>query len=298
MRTSVLSSRQLAEQYLVSHVTCAKWKKAKATSDGSHAPHTVHYAVPRAFWKIIKEVRQKFKLPLDELLLALGQYVPNLNHSNCYRILRHYRLNRLNEQEKRELKQFAKYPPGFLHIDCFYLPRVNGRKLYAYLAIDRATRLIFLRVYDRKGKYEAADFLLQALNFFPYRIQRILTDNGREFTMRGQQSFGRLNTGGVFFEIICELAGIEHRKTKARHPWTNGMAERAVRTVKDHTTKLERYESLEAMVIDVLHFQDVHNFQRRLKGLNFRTPYQATMDWYIKEPNLFLKNPSELLTIR
>jgi len=298
MKNSLKPARELAERYLVSHVTCAKWKKSDNAEDKSHAPHLIHYAVPREFWEIVRRVRVKFKLPLDDLLAALTDYVPSLKRSNCYRILLHYKLNQLSEKEKREIKKFAKYPPGFLHIDCFYLPKVNGKRMYVYLAIDRATRMIFLRAYDCKGKEEAADFLVQALAFYPFRIHTILTDNGREFAMRGQQSFGRKSTKGVLFEIICELSGIEHRKTKSRHPWTNGMAERGVRTVKDHTVKLEKYDDLESMVISIYHFQDIHNFQRRLKALNFRTPYQITMDWYFKEPKMFIKNPNEMLTIR
>ncbi len=298
MRKSVSSARNLAKQYLVSHVTCSKWKKSKHAEDKSHRPDTVYYAVPQEFWEVIKQVRLKSKLPLDDLFTALADYVPGLKRINCYRILLHYRLNRLDEEEKREIKKFASCPPGFIHIDCFYLPKVNGRKLYAYLAVDRATRLLFMRIYPHKGKREAADFLIQALAFFPYRVHTILTDNGREFTMRGQQSFGRKSTKGVLFELICELGGIDHRKTKAYHPWTNGMAERMVRTVKEHTTKLMQYESPEDMMISVYHFQDVHNFQRRLKGLNFKTPFQVTMEWFVKEPKLFLKNPNELLTIR
>lgn len=298
MRKSVRSARELAKQYLVSHVTCNKWKKANHLEDKSHAPETIHYAVPKEFWKVVKLVRAKFKLPLDDLLQALATYVPSLNRINCYRILLHYHLNRLTDKEKRELKKFTKYPPGFLHVDCFYLPKVNGKRLYVYLAIDRATRLIFMRIYAHKGKEEAADFLIQALSFFPYQIHYVLTDNGREFTMRGQQSFGRISTKGVLFEIICELAGIDHRKTKVCHPWTNGMAERMVRTVKEHTVKLERYDSQESMIVAVYHFQDIHNFQRRLKALNFKTPYEITMEWFIKEPKLFFKNPNELLTIR
>jgi transposase-like protein len=298
MRVSSKSARQLAKQYLVSHVTCAKWKKADNTHDNSHAPHLIHYAVSREFWEVIKTVRKKFKLPLDNLFQALADYILGLNRINCYRILLHYHLNQLNEKGRQELKKFAKYPPGFLHIDCFYLPQINDKRLYVYLAIDRATRLIFMRIYAHKGKQEAADFLVQVLAFYPYRIHTILTDNGREFTMKGQQSFGRKSTKGVLFELICELAGIDHRKTKPNHPWTNGMAERMVRTVKDHTIRLEKYDSPESMIIAVYHFQDIHNFQRGLKSLNFKTPYQTTMEWFVKEPKLFLKNPNELLTIR
>ena len=228
----------------------------------------------------------------------LVEYIPALNRSNCYRIILHYRLNRLSKEEKREIRKFANYPPGYLHIDCFYLPKINGQRHYAYLAIDRATRMVFLRVYPHKNREAAADFLVQALTFFPFRIHHILTDNGREFSMKGRQSFGHKAKQAVPFELICELAGIKHRKTKAKHPWTNGMAERMIRTVKEHTTKLEKYESAEMMIISVLHFQDTHNFQRRLKSLDFKTPYQAAMEWFVKEPGLFIKNPSELLTIR
>jgi len=298
IKESQESTRDLAKTYRVSHVTCAKWKKRSASGDASHTPNQIHYAVPKPFWKIIRNVRKKALLPLDDLLASLADYIPALNRSNCYRILRYYRLNHLSDKEKRQIRKFANYPPGYLHIDCFYLPRLKGERYYVYLAIDRATRLIFLRVYPRKNQEAAADFLIQALAFFPCRIHHILTDNGREFAMKGRSSFGRKAKQEVLFEIICELAGIKHRKTKAKHPWTNGMVERMVRTVKEHTVRLERYESAEMMIIDILHFQDTHNFQRRLKALNFKTPFQATMEWFVKEPKLFLKNPSKLLTIR
>lgn len=292
------SARQLAKKYCVSSVTTAKWKKVKHTEDKSHCPDTIHYAVPQEFWKIIKKARESTKLPLDDLLFQLVNYVPNLKRGNLYRILLHYKLNRLSEKEKREFKKFKKYPPGYLHIDCFYLPKINGKRQYCYLAVDRATRLIFLRVYSRKNKEAAADFLVQALGFYPFRIHTILTDNGREFTNIRQNSFGRTGKNPVPFELICELAGIDYRKTKYKHPWTNGMAERMVRTVKDHTTKLEKYELPEEAAISVMQFQDVYNFKSRLKALDFKTPYQKTMEWFLKEPRLFIKNPNELLTIR
>jgi hypothetical protein len=76
------------------------------------------------------------------------------------------------------------------------------------------------------------------------------------------------------------------------------MAERTVRIVKDNTLKLERYESLESAVIGVLHYQDIHNFRYRMKVLNYKTPFQITMEWFVKEPKLFIKYPNESLTIR
>jgi transposase-like protein len=298
IKESELSSRKLAKQYLTSHVTMAKWKKVDHVEDKSHRPDTIYYAVPREYWSLIKKVRLQAKLPLDDLLLKLAEYIPSLKRGNLYRILRYYQLNRLSETERRQLKKFKQYPPGYLHIDCFYLPKFNGKRMYCYLAIDRATRLIFLRIYPRKNKEAAADFLVQALGFYPFRIHAILTDNGKEFANIGQKGYGRIGKNPVLFEIICELAGIDYRRTKVKHPWTNGMAERAVRTIKENTVKLERYASLEAAVIGVLHYQDIHNFRYRMKVLGYKTPYQLTMEWFVKKPKLFIKHPNELLTIR
>jgi transposase-like protein len=292
------ASRKLGRTYLVSNVTVAKWKKATHLEDKSHRPETIHYAVSQEFWKMIIAVRKSSKLPLDDLLFQLASHVPNLKRGNLYRMLIHYKLNRLTEKEKRQIRKFKKYPPGYLHIDCFYLPKINGMRWYCYLAVDRATRLLFLRTYPKKNKEAAADFLVQAMGFFPFRIHTVLTDNGKEFANLGQKGFGRIGTNPVPFELVCELTGIDYRRTKYYHPWTNGMAERMVRTVKEHTIKLERYASNEEAAISILQFQDSHNFKSRLKTLEFKTPYQATMEWFSKEPKLFFTHPDELLTIR
>ena len=298
IKESPLSSRKLAKTYCVSNVTTSKWKKVSHLEDKSHKPENIYYAVDKSFWQLIKKVRQSAKLPIDDLLTQLSGYIPNLKRGNLYRILLYYKLNRLTEKERKEIKKFKKYPPGYLHIDCFYLPKFNCKRHYVYLAIDRATRTIFLRIYQNKNKEAAADFLVQVLGFYPFRIHTILTDNGKEFTNIGQRGYGRIGKNPVLFEIICELTGIDYRKTKFKHPWTNGMAERAVRTVKENTVRIERYQSEEEMFVDILHYQDKHNFQSRLRVLGYRTPYQTMIDWFDKEQKLFIKHPNELLIIR
>jgi hypothetical protein len=56
------------------------------------------------------------------------------------------------------------YGPGFVHMGCFYLPKLDAKKRYCFVAIDfvaidRATRLAFLAVYENKDKKAATDFL-------------------------------------------------------------------------------------------------------------------------------------------
>lgn len=296
IQESIQSARELAKKYEVSHVTCNKWKHADQVADKPSTPHTIHYAVPKEFWKIIKKVRQKALMPLDDLFLALQPYIPNLNRTNCYRILTYLKLNKLSDKEKRTSRKFKMYKPGYVHIDVFYLPKINKKRYYCFLAIDRATRMVLLGLYEHKGKEESADFLIKCLSYFPFRIYTILTDNGREFTLQGAKPFGHKPTSQHLFDLACAVFGIEHRQTKVRHPWTNGMAEKMVDVTKDHTTRINRYRHAHEALADIKRFQIVHNFQRRLKALNFKSPYEVTMEWFIKEPNIFIYNPNELLT--
>jgi len=297
IKSSSESSRELAKKYEVSHVTIAKWKKADKPEDKKSTPQTIHYAVPKEFWQIIKKVRQKILMPLDDLFLSLEPYIPNLNRTNCYRILKYFKLNKLNDKEKKKAKKFKKYLPGYLHIDVFYLPKIGKKRYYCFLAIDRATRMVFLEIYEHKGKEEAADFLVKCLSFFPFRVYCILTDNGREFTSRGNKPFGqKIVKKEHLFELACQIFGIEHRKTKPRHPWTNGMAERMVRTTKEHTVRITKYSYLEEIIVDIKRFQLVHNFQRKLKILNFKSPYEVVLKWFDKNPEIFIFNPNDLLT--
>lgn len=285
------SSRDLADELKVSHVTCAKWANAGQTEDKTSKPHTINYVLSKIDERIIIAVRDKALLSLDDLLEALESYLPHLKRPTLYRTLLRYNRNKLNEEQKREVKQFAKYDPGFVHIDIFDLPVIEEQKYYCFLAIDRVTRLVLLEVYPRKTKREAADFLTKCLDFFPFRIHTILTDNGRQFTMRGQTSFGKKSIGGTLFEILCDIAQITYKKTKPYHPWTNGMAERMVGVTKEHTTKLQRYKTIQELIIHITKFQHYHNRHRRLRALNRKTPVQCALEWHRKKPELFLQNP-------
>ncbi len=52
------------------------------------------------------------------------------------------------QEQKEQAKKFKEYKPGFLHIDVTYLPKLDGQKYYLFVAIDRATRLLYYKVYE------------------------------------------------------------------------------------------------------------------------------------------------------
>jgi hypothetical protein len=55
------------------------------------------------------------------------------------------------------------------------------------VAIDRATRLIYLEIHDNKKASTASNFLEKAIDFFPFKINKVLTDNGKEFTLNNHK---------------------------------------------------------------------------------------------------------------
>ncbi|WP_456816332.1 DDE-type integrase/transposase/recombinase [Bradyrhizobium sp. USDA 4508] len=54
----------------------------------------------------------------------------------------------------------------------------------AFVAIDRATRYVFVEIHSRRDGTTATGFLERFLADFPHGVHTILTDNGADFTDR------------------------------------------------------------------------------------------------------------------
>ncbi|HZN44555.1 MAG TPA: DDE-type integrase/transposase/recombinase [Nitrospiraceae bacterium] len=132
--------------------------------------------------------------------------------------------------------RFRACPPGFLYIDTFALPRLGGARRYLFVAIDRATRLMTMQVAPARTMAHAGAFLTHCQRFYPFRLYRVLTDNGQKFTLRGYRGRNGARTTNVHpFTQRCRRGQIRHSLTKAYHPWTNGLVERTGDTIKAET---------------------------------------------------------------
>ena len=58
---------------------------------------------------------------------------------------------------------------------------------------------------------------------------------------------------------VCVEKNIEHRLTEPFTPKTNGMVERDDRTIKDHTIKINNYQTLEQIKADLYGFLQTYN---------------------------------------
>ncbi len=95
-------------------------------------------------------------------------------------------------------------------------------------------------------------------------MKSVLTDNGREYC----------GTDSHPYEIYLQLNDIAHKKTKVRHPQTNGFVERFNRTVLDEffrpAFRTKFYESLETLQKDLDKWLYFYNNERPHQGYRNR----------------------------
>jgi transposase len=250
---------------------------------------------------IICEFRRKTWLPLDDLLDNLKPLIPNLSRSNLHRCLRHYGISTVPKEfsTKEEVKvkgKFKSYEIGFLHVDIteFYL---CGKKHYLFVAIDRVTKMIYAKLYEQKRIDDTLDFMNIVFLFFPYKIHRVLTDNGLQFTYRSlpknKQPRNKENIllRHPFTQLLLQK-GIKHKLTAFYSPQTNGQVEKANDTLKKATINLFHYDTVQQFELNLHDYLNYYNCAKKLSALNRKSPYDFILQKYQISPNLFSKNPN------
>ncbi|MDQ7032940.1 MAG: integrase core domain-containing protein [Desulfonauticus sp.] len=290
IQNSDLTNVELAQKYNINVKTVAKHKARSFTEDKSSRPNTIDYALTPLEKELIRVVRTLTWMELDDLTDTMMDTIPNANRSSVYRTLKEFEINKVPEEQKARAKKFKEYEPGYLHIDVTYLPKFEKQKYYLFVAIDRATRLLYYKVYENKTADNATAFLKECKEYFPFYITHILTDNGLEFTDKWARGKGFVS-GNHKFDVECKEDDIEHRLTAPYTPQTNGMVERVNGTIKNATIKAEEYDTIDDVKKDLNKFLIHYNFNRRhgslANELKVRTPFEAVQSWFKIKPEIF-----------
>ncbi len=134
------------------------------------------------------------------------------------------------------------------------------RRRYLFVAIDRATRWVFIQIKGHKTVAAARSFLGALHKACPIRMQKILPDNGKEFTDRLFANRERQATGNHEFDQLCQALGIEHRLTEPSTPKTNGMVERFNGCIAD-VLKTHLFTSGEDLEQTLMRYVALYNHQ-------------------------------------
>ena len=296
IRDSKATLTELSDQYNITVATARKWKGRTDSQDRSHRPHTLHTTLTAAQEILVVELRRMVLLPLDDLLAVTREFInPDVSRSGLDRCLRRHGVSDLKslqpviEGEPTPLKTFKDYEPGFLHIDIKYLPQMpdETQRRYLFVAIDRATRWVYFRIYRDQTEVSSTDFLRRLKLAAPMKIQKVLTDNGSQFTDRFTSKDKR-PTGRHVFDVSCAEMEIEHRLSPPRHPQTNGMVERFNGRISD-LVKQTRFASAHELETTLKLYLTTYNHHIPQRALKHQTPIQALQKWAAEKPHLFVK---------
>jgi transposase InsO family protein len=244
----------------------------------------------------VLEMRRLCLLPLDDLLCITQRFInPAASRSGVSRLLRREGMAKLAELMPKEERQdkpgktFKDYVPGFVHVDIKYLPQMpdEASRRYLFVAIDRATRWVFMRTYKDQTEASSVDFLRRVGKAACFKITKLLTDNGSQFTDRFTSQV-KEPSGKHAFDVQCKAQGIEHRLAPPRHPQTNGMVERFNGRISE-VIKQTRFASAAELESTLMNYQNTYNHHIPQRALGHLSPIEALQSWRKKAPDLFVK---------
>ena len=184
----------------------------------------------------------------------------NSLHKKKIRRHRNYKIARIKAAWELRDKDLG----SLIQIDTKHL-YVLGVRFYVFVAIDCKSRYAFIWCYKNASSLNAADFLLKVIDYFPFPIQAVNTDNGPEYLLN--------------FHKLCETLAIPHYFTYPHTPKMNGRAERLIQTVEYEFFNYQ-YDLLPD--IDEINkrceiFNDKYNNRRYNQAISYRTPAQVVM---------------------
>ena len=171
--------------------------------------------------------------------------------------------------------------PGYLGSqDTFYVGTFKGvGRVYQQTYVDTYAKVVHCKLYTTKTPITAADLLNdRVLPFYASEelpVLRILTDRGTEYCGKAESHD---------YQLYLAINDIEHTRTKARHPQTNGICERFHKTVLQEfyqsALRKKVYESIDDLQKDLDEWLEYYNNERTHQGKLCcgRTPMETLLD--------------------
>ena len=185
------------------------------------------------------------------------------------------------KQEKEAQGEIETEHPGYLGAqDTFYVGTLKGvGRIYQQTFIDTYSKVAFAKVYNQKHAITAAELLNdKVIPFFEEHgipLLRILTDRGTEYCGKMEHHE---------YQLYLAIEDIDHTKSKAKSPQTNGICERFHKTILNEFYRIafrkKVYTSLEELQKDLDEWIRWYNEERTHSGKYCfgKTPMQTFLD--------------------
>lgn len=222
-------------------------------------------------YKILKDMRLSFLYPK-----------PSVNHRFASLEFWLKRLAKIEasilKKKNAEARRYKKlYPWELFHMDTKRLPSIkwdaNKNPEYLIVGIDHYSAEGYAVIVDDKTQISSAKALMQFVKECPYTIEKLLTDNGKEFKGTKDHEFVK----------VCEHYTITQAFTKVKHPRTNGKAERFIRTLVEMRHQKEIFTTREERRISLKRFLNRYNTVKPHKWIDNMTPYECIEKFYYED---------------
>ena len=170
-------------------------------------------------------------------------------------------------EEQMECGEIETAHPGYLGSqDTFYVGNMKGvGRIYQQTFVDTYAKVAFAKLYTTKTPIAAADVLNdRVLPFYQEHqvpLLRVLTDRGTEYCGKVEQHD---------YQLYLAVNDIDHTRTKAQSPQTNGICERFHKTILNEFYQVafrkKIYTTIESIQEDLDAWIDSYNHERTHQG--------------------------------
>jgi transposase InsO family protein len=255
-----------------------QWKRAYAAAgenaliNSKPCPENPKIRVPQPIEEKILHLRKTYHFGAEKISWYLDRYhAIKVSSGGVQGVLRRHGLNRLPQNMKSWPKKnaftlYEKQVPGHhIQVDVKFLKLIDKTpkviKRFQYTAIDDATRIRVLKIYNKHTQKNAIDFANLVVRKMPFRIKVIRTDNGHEFQ--------------TYFHWHLRDLGIDHVYIKPRTPRLNGKVERSHLIDDREFYQLLTYKDDIDLGKKLSLWESFYNFQRPHGAHQGKTPYES-----------------------
>jgi transposase InsO family protein len=274
------SAREIAAALEICESTVRKWLRryhadgVAGLRDRSCRPRRSPAATPPALVAWIERLRRQ-RWTSAEIATRL-----QLGRSTVARLLQRRGLARLRSLERpvRVRRYEWPHPGDLLHVDVKKLGRIArvGHRItgdrrgqvkgagweYVHVAIDDASRLVYVEVLGDEDAPAATAFWWRALTWFRrhgIRVRRLMTDNAFAYSSH-------------LFTALCQRQGVRQLRTRPYTPRTNGKAERFIQTLLREWAYARIYATSEERSTTLPSWINHYNYRRPHGSLSHQPP--------------------------
>lgn len=222
-----------------------------------------HLDPEKSKWEIHEELRRVGIFVAHNVIGKVIRRHPELqNTQHLKRLRKHRNLAIARIKASRELRH--KDLGSLVQIDTKHL-YITGVRFYLFVAVDCLSRYGFVWCYKTGSSQSAADFLEKVIDYFPFKIEAINTDNGSEYLLN--------------FHKACQKLNLTHYFTYPHTPKMNSQAERLIRTVtyEFFNWQYDLLADIDEINLRCPVFNTKYNTRRFHQSLGYKTPNECVI---------------------